>query len=105
MNNRDELQTEYFDLIRTLNKTNRKANQQTELSFSIRCSGELRQLMCTTNKESYLRIANHKYSKTWSVDTDFKYQQIAKYILRSNDLDQDDINLAIINCLRRIFAI
>ncbi len=105
MNNRDELQTEYFELIRALNKTNRTTNLRTNLSFFRKTDfDEQLFLACTVNNEFYLRITNKSKNQSWILEPAFAYQELAKYILKNTDMDSEDINSAIINSLRRIFA-
>ncbi len=105
MNIRDELQTEYFELIRALNKTNRQLDQQTELSFFKRQDSDKTWfLACTVNNEFYLRVANRILSKNWLIGPAFPFQELAKYIMKNNDLSAADINLTIKYSLRRIFA-
>ena len=105
MNNRSELQTEYFDLIKTLNKTNRKTDQKTDLSFFKQQDHDKTWfLACTVNEEFYLRIANRILNKNWINEPAFPFQDLAIYILKNNDLNAVDINLTIKYSLRRIFA-
>lgn len=106
MQNRTELQSEYLQLINKLNMSNRKKNQQTELSFLIRTgSNKSKYLICTVNHENFLCLANMKSNNRWIVDADFEYQNLAEYILNNADLDQNNINLTIKSCLKRLFTV
>lgn len=106
MDIRSKLQDEYFKLTKTLNSTNRKKNQKTEVSFFIRTNAESNRFLgCTANNEFFLRIANQNPNSLWQLEQAFPFQQLAEYILKNNDLDAEDIDLTIKNSLRRLFAV
>lgn len=106
MQNRTELQCEYLQLINKLNSSNRKKNQQTEISFVIRTDfSKTQHLLCTVNNENYLCLAFTNMNQTWVIDENFEFQNLAKYILKNFNSDHDNINLTIINSLRKLFSI
>ncbi len=106
MQNRLELQKDYLQLINTLNTSNRKKNQQTEISFVVRTdSSKTQHLLCTVNNEYYLCLAITNLNHAWVVDVNFEFQNLAKYILKNFNSDNDNINSAIVNSLRRLFSV
>lgn len=106
MQNRTELQGEYLQLINKLNVSNRMKNQSTTISFVIRTDrSKTQRLVCTVNNEYYLCLAYTTLSRSWVVDGDFEFQNLAKYILRNVKIEPENLNLAIINSLRRLFTV
>ena len=108
MNNRSELQTEYFDLIRILNKTNLMKNQKTEINFLIKVSAaNKRYLAATTNGEKYLSFGDLDTDFQLRVDANLKYQNFGLYIKKSisNITNESELKSAIRLAISRLFAV
>ncbi len=108
MNNRSELQTEYFELIRALNKTNLKKDQKTEIKFLIKTDNSNRRyLAATTNNEKYLRIGNIDNHFILKIDNGFEFQDFGEYLKKSISHVENEKNLylAIRFAINRLFAV
>ncbi len=107
MENRSELQDEYFEFIKTLNKTNRKKDQKTEIAFLIKTDSlNNRYLTATTNEEKYLRFGTINLNFQLRVDDDFRYQDFGEYIKISISgvKNESDLNSTIRLAISRLFA-
>ena len=107
MANRSELQDEYFEFIKTLNKTNRKKDQKTEIAFLIKTDSlNNRYLTATTNEEKYLSLGTINLNFQLRVDDDFRYQDFAEYIKISISgvKNESDLNSTIRLAISRLCA-
>ena len=108
MENRSELQNEYHDLIKTLNSTNRKSDEKTNLIFSTQeLTKAQRNLACTVNFEKYLSFGQIQYNAHLLIDEQFMYPAFAEYIKISiKDAKTDEeIILAVRFAINRLFSV
>jgi hypothetical protein len=108
MQNRTELQSEYLQLINKLNSSNRKKNQQSELTFIIKNNTDSTQsLMTTVNNEKFLLVGQILDKFYLSIHPDFEYQNLAKYIKESilNSTNNIEAYSTIRLAIHRLFSI
>ena len=107
MQNRTEILKEYTNLINKLNKSNRKANESTELSFFIKSDPASQQnfLWITVNDEKGLVMAKIRHRR-FQIVGDFEFPEFASYVIKwlNQHLD-DDINLTVRRAISGLFAV
>ncbi len=109
MNNaRAEIITEYHQLVRKLNISNRTKNENTELRFFIKTDKDNTLILfCSANQERILRICYSKNKKSWYLAESFEFLKLGDYIIRQlkpSSCDEN-INSTITNSLRVLFTL
>jgi hypothetical protein len=80
MQNTQELKSEYLELLKILNSTNRTKNQATELVFLVKEVDGRKYLLATVNHEKFLNFGEIDFGFYLKTDPYLKYQKFAGYI-------------------------